>query len=139
MILGFDQVRELLPQKYPFLLIDGVLELEPEKRIVAIKNITGNESIFLGHFPGKAIFPGAYIIEAMAQAGILLWSKGEKTEKNFFLSTVKVRFLSPVVPGDQLKIELEMVKAISTGGIVSVQAKVGDRIAAKGELTVAVI
>jgi len=137
MKLDFEQVREILPQKYPFLLIDEVIELDPGKRIVALKNITGNEQIFVGHFPKKAIFPGAYIIEAMAQAGILLWSGGQPSDKSFLFSSVKMRFLVPVVPGNQLIIELNMVKQVSIGGIVSAVAKVGDKIVSKGELTFA--
>ena len=140
-MLDFEKVREILPQKYPFIMIDRVLELEPSQRIVAVKNITGNESIFLGHFPGQAVLPGAYIIESMAQGGILLWSEGRPVtgKRIFFLSSVKVRFLSPVVPGDQLIIELNIVKKIKNAGIVSAIARIDSRIAAKGELTFAVV
>ncbi|MFC1495857.1 3-hydroxyacyl-ACP dehydratase FabZ [Candidatus Margulisiibacteriota bacterium] len=140
MKLDFEQVKAILPQRHPFIMIDRVLELEPGKKVIAEKNISGNEEIFEGHFPNKAILPGAYIIEAMAQAGIILFCGGKPitdNNKTFFLSSTKVRFLSPVVPGDQLIIELELIKQVAAGGIAKAWARVEDKLAAKGELAFA--
>jgi 3-hydroxyacyl-[acyl-carrier-protein] dehydratase len=139
MMLDFEQVREILPQRYPFIMIDGVLELEPGKRIVAFKNVSGNEPIFVGHFPNKAILPGAYIVEAMAQAGIILWDEGKRSDKTFLFSAAKIRFLAPVVPGNQLIIEIKVERQIATGAIVFALAKVGDKVVARGQLTFAVL
>jgi 3-hydroxyacyl-[acyl-carrier-protein] dehydratase len=143
MTLGFDEISALLPQKFPFLMLDRVLALEKGKTIVAVKNVTGNEIFFLGHFPGMAVMPGALIIESMAQAAIVLFRKTYETDgrgggvdpRVFFFGGAKVRFLRPVVPGDQLRIEVTIVKAVSTGGIVEAVASVdGDQVA-KADLT----
>jgi 3-hydroxyacyl-[acyl-carrier-protein] dehydratase len=142
MILDFEQVRRILPQKYPFIMVDKVTELEPGKRISAIKNLSGNEAIFQGHFADRAVFPGVYIIEAMGQAGILLWSEGDPLmakDKICYLTSVKVRFLNPVVPGDQLILEAEFSKKMENAGIINVRAKVGDKLIARGELVMVAV
>jgi UDP-3-O-[3-hydroxymyristoyl] N-acetylglucosamine deacetylase/3-hydroxyacyl-[acyl-carrier-protein] dehydratase len=104
---------DVLPHRYPFLLVDRVLEIEPEKRLVGIKNVTINESFFQGHFPGHPIMPGVLIIEGMAQAGGMLLmdhfdDPGSKVV--YFVSLDGVKFRRPVVPGDQLRYELEMLQ-----------------------------
>ena len=143
MEIAFDEIKALVPQKFPLLMVDRVLFLEKGKKIVAIKNITGNEIFFLGHFPNMAVMPGAFIIESMAQTAIILFRKSSEdnmaacdAENTLFLfGGAKVRFLKPVVPGDQLQIEVTLIKAISMGGIVEAVATVGGQRVAKANLT----
>jgi 3-hydroxyacyl-[acyl-carrier-protein] dehydratase len=139
-MLDILEIQKLLPQRYPFLMIDRVIELEPGKKAVAIKNVSINEEFFQGHFPGESIMPGALIIESMAQASIALFASGGAKEggSRFFLGAVKVRFLHPVFPGDQMKITVEPVKMISSAAIVNAVAQVGDKEVARGELTFSV-
>jgi len=110
--LDINQIREILPHRYPFLLIDRVLEIERKKKIIAIKNVTINEPFFNGHFPDFPIMPGVLIVEAMAQAGgaMLLTEVEDRSDKLIvFTGIEKARFRRPVVPGDQLRIEVEML------------------------------
>jgi 3-hydroxyacyl-[acyl-carrier-protein] dehydratase len=110
--LDINQIQAILPHRYPFLLIDRVLEIERKKKIVAIKNVTINEPFFAGHFPGYPIMPGVLIMEAMAQAGgaMLLTEVADRSGKLIvFTGIEKARFRRPVVPGDQLRIEVEML------------------------------
>jgi 3-hydroxyacyl-[acyl-carrier-protein] dehydratase len=104
----------ILPHAYPFLLVDRIIEVEPGKRIVGIKNVTYNEPFFPGHFPGHPIMPGVLIVEAMAQtAGVLVFSSLPQEQLKtpvYFLGIDNVRFRKPVVPGDQLRLELEITK-----------------------------
>ena len=142
-MLTFEEIKALVPQKFPFLMVDRVLSLEMGKRAVAIKNITGNEIFFLGHFPNMAVMPGALIIESMAQTAIILFRKSaeeagrtfDDANTIFFFGGAKVRFLKPVVPGDQLQIEVTMVKAISMGGVVKAIATVDGQRVAQAELS----
>ena len=119
-----------LPHRYPFLLVDRILELEPRKRVVAIKNVTINEPFFPGHFPGAPVMPGVLIIEAMAQAGaVMLLQEIEDREKKlvYFTGIDGARFRRPVVPGDQLQLTLEVIKLRSSTckmrGIAEVDGK----------------
>jgi 3-hydroxyacyl-[acyl-carrier-protein] dehydratase len=110
--LDINQIQAILPHRYPFLLIDRVLEIERKKKIVAIKNVTINEPFFAGHFPGFPIMPGVLIVEAMAQAGgaMLLTEVEDRSNKLIvFTGIEKARFRRPVVPGDQLRIEVVML------------------------------
>lgn len=110
--LDINQIQSILPHRYPFLLIDRVLEMERKKRIVAIKNVTINEPFFTGHFPSFPIMPGVLIVEAMAQTGgvLLLTEVEDRSDKLIvFTGIEKARFRRPVVPGDQLRIEVEPV------------------------------
>jgi 3-hydroxyacyl-[acyl-carrier-protein] dehydratase len=110
--LDINQIQAILPHRYPFLLIDRVLEIERKKKIVAIKNVTINEPFFAGHFPGFPIMPGVLIVEAMAQAGgaLLLTEVEDRKDKLMvFTGIEKARFRRPVVPGDQLRIEVVML------------------------------
>ncbi len=112
-VLGIDEIMKVLPHRYPFLLVDRVLEMESGKRIVGIKNVTINEPFFQGHFPGHPIMPGVLIVEAMAQVGgMLLMGAVEDpdTKVVYFMSLDNVKFRKPVKPGDQLRFELEMVQ-----------------------------
>ncbi len=113
-MIEIREIMSLLPHAYPFLLVDRILELEPGKRIVGIKNVTYNEPFFPGHFPGRPVMPGVLIVEALAQtAGVLAFkSIAEEHQRKpvYFLGIDKVRFRKPVVPGDQLRLELEITK-----------------------------
>jgi 3-hydroxyacyl-[acyl-carrier-protein] dehydratase len=113
-MIEIKEIMAILPHAYPFLLVDRILEIEPGKRVVGIKNVTYNEPFFPGHFPGRPIMPGVLIIEAMAQtAGILVFNSlpQEDRKKNvFFLGIDNVRFRKPVIPGDQLRMELEITR-----------------------------
>lgn len=107
--MDIKEIQNIIPHRYPMLLIDRIVELEPLKRIVALKNVTINESVFQGHFPGAPVFPGVFIIEAMAQAGaVLLFREVPDRENKLLLFTGidEARFRKPVVPGDQLRLEL---------------------------------
>ena len=133
------EIKEYLPHRYPFLLVDRVLELEPEKRIVAIKNVTINEPFFQGHFPHYPVMPGVLIVEAMAQAAALLSFKsmGTRRDDNTVVYLVGIdgaRFKRPVVPGDTLILEAE--KLLDRRGLVkyAVRAKVGEQIACEATL-----
>jgi len=139
MELTFEQIRTLIPQRFPFLMIDKVVEYVPDRRIVGIKNITGNEVFFQGHFPEEAIMPGALILEAMAQTALIYFRLSQADSKPnpspILFAGIKARFLRPVVPGDVLKIEMAPIKIVSTGGIMEGVAKVGDAVVTKAELT----
>ena len=111
--IGIDRIMEHLPHRYPFLLVDRILEFEPGKRIVGLKNVTISEPYFQGHFPGHAVMPGVLIIEAMAQAGGLLLMDMVSEPENkvvYFMSLDKVKWRKPVIPGDQLVFEVEMIQ-----------------------------
>ncbi|MHB8110456.1 MAG: 3-hydroxyacyl-ACP dehydratase FabZ [Syntrophorhabdaceae bacterium] len=112
MMIDINEILDLLPHRYPFLLVDRVLEFEPAKKIVAIKNVTVNEPFFQGHFPGRPIMPGVLILEAMAQAGGILAFKSFPEMKGsvFFTGIDDTRFRKPVTPGDQLKLVIDVVK-----------------------------
>jgi UDP-3-O-[3-hydroxymyristoyl] N-acetylglucosamine deacetylase/3-hydroxyacyl-[acyl-carrier-protein] dehydratase len=140
--LDINAIMKIMPHRYPFLLIDKVLELEPEKRVVAVKNVTINEPFFQGHFPGHPIMPGVLIIEAMAQAGglLLLEAVGSpETKLVHFLSIDRVKFRQPVLPGDTLRFELDM--NFYRRGICKMSGKgfVGETIVAEAELTAKVL
>ena len=109
------QILKYLPQRYPLLMIDRVKELEPGKRIVALKNVSANEPHFQGHFPGRPIMPGVLILEAMAQAaGVMVFSAQGNTERSvyYYVGIDNARFKKPVVPGDQLEIEVIFERAL---------------------------
>jgi UDP-3-O-[3-hydroxymyristoyl] N-acetylglucosamine deacetylase/3-hydroxyacyl-[acyl-carrier-protein] dehydratase len=116
-VLGIEDIMKALPHRYPFLLVDRILELEPKKRIVGLKNVTINEPFFQGHFPGHPIMPGVLIVEAMAQVGgmLLLGSVADPdTKVVYFMSLDNVKFRRPVKPGDQLRFELDVVQLRGT-------------------------
>ncbi len=127
--LDINQIQQILPHRYPFLLIDRVIEIERRQRIVAIKNVTVNEPFFVGHFPSFPVMPGVLIIEAMAQAGaaLLLTEVPDRDSKlMFFTGIEKARFRKPVFPGDQLRIEVEVLAWRYTAVRMQGKAYVGD-------------
>jgi 3-hydroxyacyl-[acyl-carrier-protein] dehydratase len=139
MQLDFDQIQELIPQRYPFLMIDKVLDVEPGKYSVVVKNVSANEGFFQGHFPEKPIMPGALILEAMAQAAIVLFAVEKKSSNNgkkqlYYFGSAKARFLHPAVPGDQITIRVENVKSLPTGAFVSGEAFVDGKLISEAEL-----
>src|SRR5512139_1678538 len=116
-MIGITEIMSYLPHRYPFLLVDRIVELEENKRIVGIKNVTINEPFFQGHFPGHPIMPGVLLIEAMAQtAGVLSLHTEPEAQKKviYFMSIDKARFRKPVLPGDQVRFEMELTKQRST-------------------------
>jgi len=136
--LDINDIMRILPHRYPILLIDRVLELKRRERIVAIKNVTINEPFFLGHFPGAPVMPGVLIVEAIAQAGgaLLLTEVEDRDSKlMFFTGIERAKFRRPVVPGDQLRLEIE-VKAWR-GNAVRMEGKafVGDKRAAEATVS----
>jgi 3-hydroxyacyl-[acyl-carrier-protein] dehydratase len=112
MILDVNEIQKILPHRYPFLFVDAIVEMERLKRVVGIKNVTINESHFQGHFPGQPIMPGVLIIESMAQTGgLLLLQEVPDRERKllYFVAVDGARFRRPVVPGDQLKVEMKVI------------------------------
>jgi UDP-3-O-[3-hydroxymyristoyl] N-acetylglucosamine deacetylase/3-hydroxyacyl-[acyl-carrier-protein] dehydratase len=116
-VYGIEEIMKVLPHRYPFLLVDRILEIEENKRIVGLKNVTINEPFFAGHFPGHPVMPGVLIIEAMAQVGGMLLMGSVKDAESkvvYFMSLDNVKFRKPVKPGDQLRFELEVTQMRGT-------------------------
>ena len=134
-MMDINEIQAVLQHRYPFLLVDRVLELEPGTRAVGLKNVTVNEAFFNGHFPGNPIMPGVLIVEAMAQVGgiLLLVTSGNEGKLAFFAGIDKLRFRRPVVPGDQLITEVTLTKAKGDIGRVTVVGKVDGHVVAEGE------
>ena len=134
------QVLKYLPQRYPVLMIDKVKECEPGKRIVAIKNVSANEPHFQGHFPGRPIMPGVLILEAMAQAaGVLVFSAegtSQESERSvyYYVGIDNARFKRPVVPGDQLEIEVHFERELKNISKFSCVARVDGKVAAEATI-----
>lgn len=140
MLLNSNQIQEIIPHRYPFLLIDQVLELEPGVRCVAKKNVSANETQFLGHFPQEHVMPGVLMVEALAQTGavIILSLEENKGKIAYFAGIDKCKFKRKVIPGDTLTLEVEIVKQRGPIGYGKAIAKVGDEIAVQAELKFAV-
>ena len=141
--MEFDarQIMEVIPHRYPFLLIDKIVEFEEGKRAVGIKNVTMNEPFFQGHFPGRPIMPGVLIAEALAQTGafVILQKPEFKGKIAVFTGRNNFKFKRQVTPGDTLRLEVELTKFRSVMGNADVCAYVGDDIAAKGEISFAIV
>jgi beta-hydroxyacyl-ACP dehydratase FabZ len=133
-----QKIMAFLPHRYPFLLVDRVIEIEPGNRIVALKNVTLNEPYFQGHFPGQPVMPGVLIVEAMAQAGGILafesGSAGNQGQLIYFMGMDKVRFRKPVVPGDQLIFEAKIIKLRTRVAKMTGTATVDNHLVAEAEL-----
>jgi len=142
MTFDIQEILEFLPHRYPFLLIDRITEFEPTKRLVAIKNVTINEPFFQGHFPGYPIMPGVLVVEAMAQAGgiIMLHEIEDRASKLVvFTGIERAKFRRPVTPGDQLRIEVDVLSFRTRAGKIQGRATVDGKLACEATLTCAVV
>jgi 3-hydroxyacyl-[acyl-carrier-protein] dehydratase len=142
MTFDIQEILGLLPHRYPFLLIDRVVEFEPAKRLVALKNVTFNEPFFQGHFPGYPIMPGVLVIEAMAQAGAIIIMRDIPDRENklaVFTSIDKAKFRRPVTPGDQLRIEVNVLAFKSRVGRMEAKAFVEGKLACQAILTCSIV
>lgn len=136
-MMDIDEIMQYLPHRYPFLLLDRIVELVPKKRVVGIKNVTVNEPFFQGHFPDHPIMPGVLILEAMAQtAGVLSMQMVEDPASKviYFMSIDKAKFRQPVLPGDQLRLELDVIKIRVPIMKFQGYAYVGEKKVAEGQL-----
>ncbi len=139
--MDFKEIMELLPHRYPFLLVDRIVDFKPNESITCVKNCTINEPFFQGHFPGEPIMPGVLILEAMAQSGILFAKKSEPALKDalmVFAGMDKVKFRRPVRPGDQLVMHLTLIKKKSLIWKMKGEAKVDGRVVTEAELMAAI-
>jgi 3-hydroxyacyl-[acyl-carrier-protein] dehydratase/UDP-3-O-[3-hydroxymyristoyl] N-acetylglucosamine deacetylase/3-hydroxyacyl-[acyl-carrier-protein] dehydratase len=141
-LIKIEQIQKFIPQRFPFLLVDRVKELHPGKSIVALKNVSCNEPFFQGHFPGKMIMPGVLIVEAIAQAGGVLLYHSIPDPQHTFVVLSKIdnaKFRRPVVPGDQLKIEAEILKLKGKYCLLKGRATVEGEVAAEGEIVASLL
>lgn len=140
--MDVNKIMELLPHRYPFLLVDRILEVQGTQKIVGLKNVTINEPFFQGHFPGHPIMPGVLIVEAMAQTGGLLLMEQVKDRENkvvYFMSLDAVKFRKPVVPGDQLRMEVEMLQFRGKIARMKGVALVDGQVATEAEMMACVV
>jgi len=135
-VLQSQEIQEIIPHRYPFLLVDRILELEEGKRAVGIKNVSVNEPFFQGHFPGHPVLPGVLIMEALAQVGCVVILKMPEYTGSLvlFAGLDDVKFKRQVLPGDQLRLEVELVRMRKTFGVAQGKAYVGEELAAEGTL-----
>lgn len=139
--MNTEDIMHLLPHRYPFLLVDKILEIDENKKAIGIKNVTINEPFFQGHFPGKPIMPGVLIVEALAQVGAcaLLYDEKNKDKLVLFAGIDKIRFKHQVTPGDQLLLEVELTKSKGSIGKAKALATVQGKVAAEGQLMFALV
>ncbi len=140
-MLDINMIRQVIPHRYPFLLVDRILAYEMGQSAVGIKNVTANEEFFQGHFPRQPVMPGVLIVEAMAQvAGVLLLSQPEhKGKVPYFVGIDNVRFRKPVIPGDRLEISVKVLKVRGNTGRVAAECRVEDKLVANGELMFTIV
>lgn len=138
---GIERILGILPHRYPFLLVDRILEIEEGKRAVGLKNVTFNEPFFQGHFPGKPVMPGVLVLECMAQIGgvVLLSQPDNEGKLAYFAGIDRVKFRKPVVPGDTIISEVELVRQRGTMGKVRAVARVNDQIVTEAEFIFALV
>ncbi|MEW5974288.1 MAG: 3-hydroxyacyl-ACP dehydratase FabZ [Acidobacteriota bacterium] len=142
MLMDVNEIQRIIPHRYPFLLVDGIVELDPAKRIVGIKNVTVNEPFFVGHFPGSPVMPGVLIVEAMAQvAAVLVLREVEDRERKlvFFAGIDQARFRQPVIPGNQLRIVVEVIRMKSRHGKLRGEAFVDSKLVAEAEILSSIV
>jgi 3-hydroxyacyl-[acyl-carrier-protein] dehydratase len=140
MKMSFEEIKTHLKQRFPFIMVDRVLEIEPGKRIKALKNVTGNEIQFLGHFPDYAIMPGIFIVEAIGQCASILFSQatnlGQHANELLVLGTInEMRFFVPVLPGDTMILEVSVLKMMAGAALVEGNVTVDGTLVAKGKLS----
>ena len=135
-MIDITEIKKMLPHRYPFLLVDRVLEIVPKQKIIALKNVTSNEEFFNGHFPARPVMPGVLIIESMAQtAGLLMLSQEEHQGKiPYFTGIDNARFRKTIVPGDQIIMEVEVIRLKGSVGKVHAVARVDGQIATEADL-----
>ncbi len=137
-MFDIDEIMKNVPHRFPFLLIDRIIDFKPNESVVSLKNVSINEGQFQGHFPGKPIFPGVYIIEHMAQTACFLMVKsagGIEGDTVYYLGKVsKMTFKQPVRPGDQIITTVNIEKQIAGTALVNAESRVGDQLVAKGEM-----
>lgn len=141
-MVNASEIQEILPHRYPFLLVDRIEEIELGKRIVGVKNVSINEPFFQGHFPGHPIMPGVLIIEAMAQAGgVLAFKSSKDTDKKlvYFIGIDRARFRRPVFPGDQIRLELEVLQERHPHWRLKGMAYVNGQLACEAELRAMIV
>ena len=138
MELRIAEIMRILPHRYPFLLVDRVIEVDPDKRIVALKNVTINEPFFAGHFPGAPVMPGVLTIEAMAQAGAILGLLEKDADLSttlvYFMGIDEAKFRRPIVPGDQMRIVVEVIRRKAIVWKMKGEVYVGSELAAEATL-----
>ncbi|MDP2905203.1 MAG: 3-hydroxyacyl-ACP dehydratase FabZ [Candidatus Omnitrophota bacterium] len=137
-VLDIEKIQELLPQRFPFLLIDRIVELAPAQKVVALKNVSINEGFFSGHFPGRPVMPGAMLIEAMIQASMVMFYSGQVSAVGrkplYSLSSMKAKFVYPVFAGDQVRITVTAGKSAPGAAMVSAVASVEGKETVRAEL-----
>jgi 3-hydroxyacyl-[acyl-carrier-protein] dehydratase len=140
-VIEADEIEQIIPHRYPFLLVDRIIEIEEGKSAVGIKNVTANEWFFEGHFPGKRVMPGVLIVEAMAQVAAVALMKGLDAggKSPLFGGIESMRFRKPVVPGDQLRLEFQLEKMRGPVGKGKVRATVEGKLAAEGTISFALV
>jgi len=142
MFMDVVEIQQIIPHRYPFLLVDSILELEPAKRIVGIKNVTFNEPFFAGHFPGSPVMPGVLIVESMAQVAAVLVLREVKDRGKklvYFMGIDRGRFRQPVTPGDQLRIVIEVLMLRPRHGKLKGEAFVRDKLVAEAEILSSIV
>lgn len=137
MELDVREIQKIIPHRFPFLMIDRVVELVPNEKLIAIKNVSINEHFFVGHFPDEKVMPGVLIVEALAQAGCIYFYYSKNMQgKNlvYYLAKVESKFIAPVRPGDQLVLEVKSIKLMAKAGFLTTKAFVKDKLVAEAEI-----